>query len=66
MMQFYLTEYIKDGVAQEGPLIMASTLEQANAQAEDLGLKLVGEMFPLDCSIVTGKQNCIINNILFL
>jgi|TARA_R100001086_G_scaffold80707_1_gene39438 hypothetical protein len=47
MMQFYLTEYVKDGVAQEGPLIMASTLEQANAQAEDLGLKLVGEMFPL-------------------
>jgi|TARA_Y100000114_G_scaffold46702_1_gene42509 hypothetical protein len=47
MLQFYLTEYIKDGVTQDGPLICANNLNEANAQAQDLNLKLVGELFPL-------------------
>jgi len=47
MIQFYMTEYEKDGGILDGPLIMAPNLEVATAQAYDLKLKLVGEMFPL-------------------
>jgi|TARA_Y100000114_G_C11687852_1_gene292009 hypothetical protein len=47
MIQFYMTEYEKDGNYVEGPVIMADSLESANRQAKDLNLKLVGEMFPL-------------------
>jgi len=47
MIQFYMTEYEKDGEILDGPLIMAPNLEVATAQAYDLKLKLVGEMFPL-------------------
>ena len=39
--------YIKDGGTQDGPLICANNLNEANAQAQDLNLKLVGELFPL-------------------
>jgi len=46
MIQFYMTEYEKDGNVFDGPLIMAPSLEVANQQAKDLKLKLVGEMFP--------------------
>ena len=42
-----MTEYIKNGVLTEGPLICAKNLTEANAQASDLKLKLVGELFPL-------------------
>jgi|TARA_E500000318_G_scaffold18644_1_gene19459 hypothetical protein len=48
MIQFYMTEYEKDGNVFDGPLIMAPSLEVANQQAKDLKLKLVGEMFPLE------------------
>jgi hypothetical protein len=47
MLQFYLTEYIKDGLVVDGPLICAKNLDEANMQAKDLKLKLVGELFPL-------------------
>jgi hypothetical protein len=47
MLQFYLTEYIKDGSVVDGPLICAKNLDEANMQAKDLKLKLVGELFPL-------------------
>jgi hypothetical protein len=47
MLQFYLTEYDKDGSTYDGPLICAKTLDEANKQAKDLKLKLVGELFPL-------------------
>tara|TARA_B100001094_G_scaffold204435_1_gene198348 strand:- start:527 stop:700 length:174 start_codon:yes stop_codon:yes gene_type:complete len=47
MLQFYMTEYIKNGVLTDGPLICAKNLTEANAQASDLKLKLVGELFPL-------------------
>ena len=47
MIQFYTTEYEKDGKVYDGPIIMAPNLEVANQQAKDLKLKLVGEMFPL-------------------
>jgi hypothetical protein len=48
MIQFYMTEYEKDGTVYDGPIIMAPSLELANRQAKDLKLKLVGEMFPLE------------------
>jgi hypothetical protein len=47
MLQFYMTEYELDGEVFDGPLIMAASLEEANMQAKNLNLKLVGEMFPL-------------------
>lgn len=47
MLQFYLTEYEKDGDVIDGPLICAKNLDEANMQADDLKLKLVGELFPL-------------------
>jgi len=47
MLQFYLTEYEKDGDVIDGPLICAKNLDEANMQAKDLKLKLVGELFPL-------------------
>ena len=46
MLQFYMTEYERDGKVYDGPLIMAPSLEEANVQAKNLNLKLVGEMFP--------------------
>ena len=48
MIQFYMTEYEKDGKVYDGPIIMAPNLEVANKQAKDLKLKLVGEMCPLE------------------
>ena len=48
MIQFYMTEYEKDGTVYDGPIIMAPSLELANRQAKDLKLKLVGERFPLE------------------
>ena len=47
MIQFYMTEYEKDGKKIDGPLIMAPNAEVASIQAKDLKLHLVGEMFPL-------------------
>jgi len=41
-----MTEYERDGKVYDGPLIMAPSLEEANVQAKNLNLKLVGEMFP--------------------
>tara|TARA_B100000963_G_scaffold357465_1_gene379725 strand:- start:1881 stop:2054 length:174 start_codon:yes stop_codon:yes gene_type:complete len=47
MLQFYLTEYEKDGSVVDGPLICAKDFDEAHIQARDLKLKLVGELFPL-------------------
>jgi hypothetical protein len=57
MIQFYMTEYEVDGQLKDGPIIMASSLEVANAQAKELKLKLVGEMFPYtDITSYTERQ----------
>ena len=47
MLQFYLTQYEKNGTLIDGPLICAKNIDEANIQAKDLKLQLVGELFPL-------------------
>jgi len=43
-MRIFVTEYEKDGMAHEGPLILAPTWELALEQAEHCNIKLVGEL----------------------
>tara|TARA_Y100000004_G_scaffold195078_1_gene261222 strand:- start:74 stop:259 length:186 start_codon:yes stop_codon:yes gene_type:complete len=43
-MKLFLTEYTKDGIQHEGPIIVAPNFELALEQAQYLDIKLVGEL----------------------
>ena len=43
-MKLFLTEYEKDGIQHEGPIIVAPSFELALEQAQYLDIKLVGEL----------------------
>tara|TARA_R100000935_G_C2773102_1_gene138497 strand:- start:242 stop:424 length:183 start_codon:yes stop_codon:yes gene_type:complete len=44
-MRLFLTEYEKEGKSYGGPLIIASDWEEAEKQAEDFNIIVVGELF---------------------
>tara|TARA_R110000803_G_scaffold26972_1_gene63280 strand:- start:4340 stop:4522 length:183 start_codon:yes stop_codon:yes gene_type:complete len=43
-MRLFLTEYQKEGKSYGGPLIIASDWEEAERQAEDFNIIVVGEI----------------------
>ncbi len=43
-MRLFLTEYQKEGKSYGGPLIIASNWEEAEKQAEDFNIIVVGEI----------------------
>ena len=43
-MRLFLTEYQKEGKSYGGPLIIASDWEEAESQAEDFNIIVVGEI----------------------